>query len=203
MANTKNKKSSGIRSNEYLPKAGPKSANGGRNKRRGRVGNPSEPDILTAAKQDRIESDKQRRAMQFANSEEQKRLREAKAKLVADLAAEKQAKFVEQAELAKTLLTMEAGVTRNLALLMISNFSAVVPNSTGVFVGYSPSGLPSGRTEAAADLAVTQITAQRALNDSTIKSARRASGKALTSAYYRLKDVVVTDTVKQRELTNA
>jgi len=141
--------------------------------------------------------------MQFANSEEQKRLREAKAKLVADLAAEKQAKFVEQAELAKTLLTMEAGVTRNLALLMISNFSAVVPNSTGVFVGYSPSGLPSGRTEAAADLAVTQITAQRALNDSTIKSARRASGKALTSAYYRLKDVVVTDTVKQRELTNA
>jgi len=191
----KQPKAKPARSNDYTPKAGPKSASGGRNKRRGRVGNASQLDILSLAKQDRIEQAKQRR-------EERESVEAAKQQLT--LSQQHDARAA-QAELAKSLITKPLGVTRDLVELMIDNFVIVAPNKDGKFYKFGTD-VEITRTAAAAELAIDQMSARRPTSPGCIKSARDAANKALVEAFHRRSTrtkVASASSAPVRELANA
>lgn len=179
MGNTKNAKSQPLRSKEYLPKAGPKSSGGGRHQHREPRTNPNEPDLFERARQDRMEEFRTRRQMAM-EAAEAKRLQFRK----------------NQAEIAKSLLSIGSGPTRDVAYLVIDNF---------VVVELTPSQKGSGmtRTSAAELLILNQLTEAQLKNKAAINNGKFAARTVLTMAYKQLTSQVDEQPAETNTLVSA
>jgi len=131
VASSKHQKSTPVRSNTYLPKAGPKSMHGGKKKASG-VAKNNEPSLFERVKSDRLTAAQERRqaAKQIANEERRQKL-EQQNQLKQERSARELAGRIKQASLAMQLLSeMECSAdVRRISALVINEFVTITPNN--------------------------------------------------------------------------
>lgn len=161
MANNKNQKTVPVRSNDFQPKAGPKSNGGGRKKNIGHKSNANDPSLFDLIRNDKIEQQK----LQRENIQKQREAAKLKA-------AASQLEFrVAQANLAKSLLGNNPGLTQYVVLLIIDNFVVVTP-SDGM-----------KRTLAAELLILDQLTGEQLTHKQAVDNGRFIARQVLRSAF--------------------
>lgn len=161
MANNKNQKTVPVRLNDYQPKAGPKSNSSGRKKNSGRAANTNGPSLFDLIRNDKLEQQKlQREDMQ--NQREKAKQREA---------AKQFAFRTAQANLAKSLLGNNPGLTQYVARLIIDNFVDVTPGN-GI-----------KRTPAAELLILDQLTSEQLAHKQAVDNGRFIARQVLRSAF--------------------
>ena len=183
MANTKNKKSTGLRSNEYLPKAGPKSSNGGRNQRHGLVATHTGPDLFTQLREDRVKANEQMRE---------------EAKLAA--AAKQLAFRRSQADRALSLLNLPDGLTRSVAVLLIENFVTVTPTVDNKFI---VDGKDVKRTGFAELQVLDQLSPTQLRQKQAVDNGRFGARRVLSMAYDQLTQLAPVEEPKTLQATSA
>lgn len=150
-------------------KAGHNSKSGGKRKGNGRGINSNRPDLFTQILQDKREQEKMRRE-------------EAKQQTI----AKEYAFRVTKAELAKSLLNLPNGTTRDIAELIIDNFVCVVPNQAGEFIE-TGTGKIISRTLFAQLLIIDQMKSDQLKNRQLVENARFGARTVLSMAHKQLK----------------
>jgi len=189
VANSKNQKPAAVRSNTYLPKAGPKSMHGGKKKASG-VAKNNEPYLF-----DRVRSDKQR-----ANDERHRIIQQQKQQALDSQFA----RLAAQASLAKRLALSDHsyyGEVRRITELVMDEFATAMPNSGAKF--QDASGMQCTRT-AYAEQVVFQKHGLNLSEDSTlIKRVRSAVRTFLPMAFNQLNSTSPSSKDVSRELVTA